>query len=64
MVLGSAEASFIYRDVDVSNKWAILGLFSDSNFTEKTVGLSGIQTRIMGVEGKHADPLTTTTAQC
>ena len=28
----------------------------------KTVGISGIQTRIVGVEGEHADHLTTTTA--
>ena len=35
--------------------------FSDTNFTGKTVGVSGIQTRIVGVEGEHADHLTTTT---
>ena len=28
---------------------------------KKTVGLSGIRTLIVGVEGKHADHLTTTT---
>ena len=32
------------------------------NFTEKTVGFSRIRTWIVGVEGEHADPLTTTTA--
>ena len=32
------------------------------NFTEKTVGFSGFQTQIVGIEGKHADHLTTTTA--
>ena len=37
--------------------------FSNTNFTEKTVGFSGIRTRIVGVEGKHADHLTTTMAQ-
>ena len=30
--------------------------------TEETVGISGIQTRVVGIEGEHADHLTTTTA--
>ena len=33
------------------------------NFYIKTVGFSGIQTRIVGVEGEHVDHLPTTTAQ-
>ena len=37
--------------------------FSNTNFTEKTEDVSGIQTRIVGVEGKHADHLTTTTTK-
>ena len=32
------------------------------NLYRKTVGVSGIRTRIVGVEGEHADHLTTTTA--
>ena len=36
--------------------------FSNTNFTEKTVDVSGIQTRIIGLEGEPADHLTTTTA--
>ena len=32
-------------------------------FYRKIVDLSGIRTRIVGVEGEHADHLTTTTAQ-
>ena len=36
--------------------------FSNANSTKKTVGFSGIRTRIVWVEGEHADPLTTTTA--
>ena len=49
-------------------KWApasflfIFVLFKH-NFTDKTVGFSGIRTRIDGVEGEHTDHLTTTTAQ-
>ena len=36
--------------------------FQTQIIQEKTVGFSGIQTRIVGVEGKHAEHLTTTTA--
>ena len=32
-------------------------------FSRKTLGFSGIRTRIVGIEGKHADHLTTTTTQ-
>ena len=32
------------------------------NFTEKFLDYSGIRTQIVGVEGDHADHLTTTTA--
>ena len=39
----------------------IIVLFNHT-FTEKTVGFSGIQTRIVGVQGGHADHLTVTTA--
>ena len=31
-------------------------------YKKKTVGFSGIQTRIVGVKGMQTDPLTTTTA--
>ena len=50
-------------------KWADPGLFLfifvlfKHNYSEKIVGFSGIRTRIVGVEGEHADHLTTTTAQ-
>ena len=50
-------------------KWAKPGLFFvffcsflNTNFTGKTVDVSGIRTRIVGVEGEHTDHLTTTTA--
>ena len=36
--------------------------FSNTNFTEKTVGFCGLQTQIIRVEGEHADHLTSTTA--
>ena len=50
-------------------KWANHGLFLfifilfKHKFYRKTVGVSGIRTEIIGVEGEHADHLTTTTAQ-
>ena len=37
--------------------------FTNTTFQKKLVGFSEIRTRIVGVEGKHADHLTTTTAQ-
>ena len=36
--------------------------FQTKNLQKKTVGISRIRTRIVRVEGKHADHLTTTTA--
>ena len=50
-------------------KWTKPGLFLfifvlfKQKFYIKTVGVSGIQTRIVGVEGEHADHFTTTTAK-
>ena len=49
-------------------KWANPGLFLfifvlfKHNIIEKTLGFSGIRIWIVGVEGEHADHLTTTTA--
>ena len=42
--------------------FCLFSFFSNKNFTEKTVGFSGIRTWIVGVERKHADHLTTNTA--
>ena len=36
-------------------------IFSNTNFIEKTVGIGGIQTHVVGLEGKRADYLNTTT---
>ena len=41
--------------------FTIFWFFSNTNFTEKAVYFSGIQTPIIGAEGGHADHLTTTT---
>ena len=41
--------------------FCLFSSFSNTNFTEKLVGFSRIQTRIVRVEGKHADHLTTIT---
>ena len=44
--------------------WPLFCLFSffSNTMLQKTVSFSGIRTRIVGIEGKHADHLTTTTA--
>ena len=41
-------------------RWILF--FSNTNFTEKTVGFSGIWTWIVRVEGEHTDHLTTSAA--
>ena len=41
--------------------WFIFRFFQ-THITEKTVGFSRIRTRIVRLEGEHADHLTTTTA--
>ena len=49
-------------------KWAIPGLFFvyvhsfQTKYSRKTAGFSWIRTQIVGIEGEHADHLTTTTA--
>ena len=43
--------------------FCLFSFFSNTNFTEKTVGVSQIWTWIVRVQGKHADNLTTTMAQ-
>ena len=40
----------------------LFSVFSNTNFTELTAGVSRIRTWIVRVQGKHADHLTTTTA--
>ena len=42
--------------------FCLFSFFSNTNFTEKTVGFSAIQTSIIRVEGEHGDHLTNTTA--
>ena len=42
--------------------FCLFSFCSNRNFTEKTVGVSRIQTWIVRVESNHADHLTTTTA--
>ena len=42
--------------------FCLFSFFSNTHFTEKTVGFCWIRTRFVGVEGNHADHLTTTTA--
>ena len=49
---------FLNRPTPTSFCWT--SVFSSTNFTEETVGVSEIQTRIVQVEGEHSDHLTTT----
>ena len=37
--------------------YCLFSFFSNTKFTEKTVGVSGVQTRIVGVEGEHVNDL-------
>ena len=51
--------------INFFEKWANPGLFlffSNTDFIEIIVSSSGIQTRIVGIEGKHANHLTTAMA--
>ena len=43
--------------------FCLFSFFPNTNCTEQTVGFSGIQTRIVGIEVEHTYHLTTTTAQ-
>ena len=43
--------------------FCLFSFFSNTNFTEKTVGVSWIRTQIIRLKGEHADPLITTTAR-
>ena len=43
--------------------FCLFPFFFKHNLYRITVGVSGIRTRIVGVEGEHADHLTTTTAR-
>ena len=52
-----------FLNVPTQASFCLFLFFSNTNCTEKTVGFSRIRTRIVRVEGKHADHLTTTTAQ-
>ena len=54
--------SKIFFKVDQPRPFCLFSFCFKHNFTEKTVGFSEIQTQIVGVEGQHADHLTTTTA--
>ena len=48
--MGQSQPIFVYLN------------YFQTHIVQKNCGLNGIQTRIVGVEGKHADHLTTTMA--
>ena len=63
-----ARSAWRFNYPNFFKKWANPGLFLfifilfKHKFYRKTAGINGIQTRIVRVEGEHADHLTTTTA--
>ena len=59
-MLGSTHLVFsFFKNGPTPATFCLFSFFSNTNFTDKTVGFSGIWTQIVGVEGKHADRLTT-----
>ena len=58
----SALQSLFLKNGPRSASFGLFLFFSNTIFTEITVGFSGIRTLIIIVEGKHADHLTTSTA--
>ena len=57
---GSREFKSILFKCANPGLFVFFGLFTHK-FDRKNAGFSGIRTRIVGVEGNHADHLTTTT---
>ena len=55
------RAVLVFKNGPTPASFCLFSFFSNTNFKKKTVGFRGIQTRIVGVEGKHADHLITTT---
>ena len=51
-----------FLNVPTPASFCLFSFFSSTIFTENTAGVSGIWTRIVGIEGEPADQLTTTTA--
>ena len=51
-----------YKSGSTKASFCLFLFFSNTLLQKKTIGFSGIQTRIIGVEGEHADHLTTITA--
>ena len=54
---------FVFKNGPTPASFCLFSFFSNTNLAEKTVDVSGIRTRIVGVEVKCTDHLTTTTAQ-
>ena len=55
--------NYLFLNGPTPASFCLFLLFTNTKFTEETVGFSGIRTRIVRVEGEHADHFTTTTAQ-
>ena len=51
-----------FLKLDNPGLFLFIFVFSNTTFTEKTVGVSRIRTPVIRLEGEYADYLTTTTA--
>ena len=61
-LIENANKRVFLKNGPTPSTFCLFSFFSNKNFTEKTVGFSGIQTRIIREVGEHADYLTITTA--
>ena len=59
---GETSDYFFLKNGPTPASFLFIFVLFNNNFYRKIVDLSGIRTRIVGVEGEHADHLTTTTA--
>ena len=59
--IGSWARSKLMEWLNSNSGFCLFSFFSSNTFTRKSVDFRGIQTVIVGREGKHADHLTTTT---
>ena len=56
------QKSLFFKNESTRASFCLFSSFTNTNFTEKSVGVSSIRTWIIGVEGELADHLNTTTA--
>ena len=57
-----SNGHYFLKNMGLPGLFLFIFVLFKHKFKEKTVGFNGIQTRIVRLEGEHADHLTTTTA--